>query len=54
MPVTLVLSQKRSDGEEHVLSYASRFLSKAERQYRVTHQELLAVVVFTQHFALTC
>ena len=45
-----VLSQKGNDGEEHVVSYASRSLSKAERRYCVTRRELLAVVVFTQHF----
>ena len=45
-----VLSQKGNDGEEHVVSYASRSLSKTERRYCVTRRELLAVVVFTQHF----
>ena len=32
------------------MSYASRSLSKAERRYCATHRQLLAVVVFTQHF----
>ena len=45
-----VLSQKGNDGEEHIVSYASRSVSKAERRYCVTRRELLAVVVFTQHF----
>ena len=45
-----VLSPGGNDGEEHVVSYTSRSLSKAERGYCVTCRELLAVVVFTQHF----
>ena len=44
-----VLSQVQ-DGTERVIAYASRVLSKPERQYCVTRRELLAVVVFIQHF----
>ena len=44
-----VLSQVQ-DGEERVVAYASRSLSKAERRYCVTHIELLAVVHFTKNF----
>ena len=45
-----VLSQLDETGNEHVIAYASRTLSKAERRYCVTRRELLAVVTFTQHF----
>ena len=45
-----VLSQVDENGFEHVVYYASRILTKAERNYCVTHKELLAVVAFLQHF----
>ena len=45
-----VLSQLDDGGNERVVAYASRSLSKAERRYCVTRRELLAVVTFTQHF----
>ena len=45
-----VLSQTDSEGGERVVAYASRLLSKPERQYCVTRRELLAVVTFTRHF----
>ena len=45
-----VLSQVQEDSTERVIAYASRALSKPERQYCVTRRELLAVVVFIQHF----
>ena len=44
-----VLAQ-HDDGHECVVAFASRTLSKSERRYCVTERELLAVVVFTQHF----
>lgn len=44
-----VLSQVQ-DGREVVIAYGSRRLSKSERNYCVTRQELLAIVWFTEHF----
>jgi len=44
-----VLSQVQ-DGQERVVAYASRSLSKEERRYCVTRRELLAVVFFMKHF----
>ena len=44
-----VLSQVH-EGKEHVIAYASKSLSKTERNYSVTRRELLAVVIFTAHF----
>jgi len=45
-----VLSQVDENGVEHVICYASRLFSKAERNYCVTRKELLAVVTFLEHF----
>jgi len=44
-----VLSQIQ-DGEERVIGYASRMLSKTERNYCITRRELLAVVTFCEQF----
>ena len=44
-----VLSQLQ-DGEERVLAYFSKSLSKAERNYCVTRRELLAVVMSIKQF----
>ena len=44
-----VLSQKQG-GEERVIAYFSRSLTKSERQYCVTRKELLALVTAVRHF----
>ena len=38
------------DGEEKVISYGSRVLSKPERRYCITRRELLAAVFFVKYF----
>ena len=47
--VGAVLSQEQ-DGKEKVIAYASRTLSKTQRNYCTTQRELLAVVTFVKHF----
>ena len=44
-----VLSQLQ-DGQEKVISYASKMLSDSQRCYCVTYRELLAIVVFVKQF----
>lgn len=44
-----VLSQIQN-GEERVIAYGSRVLTKQERRYCVTRRELLAVVYFVKYF----
>ena len=44
-----VLSQKQN-GQEKVISFGSKVLNKAERNYCVTRRELLAVVFFILHY----
>jgi hypothetical protein len=44
-----VLSQEQ-DGEEKVIAYGSKSLSKPERNYCVTRRELLAIVEFVQKY----
>lgn len=39
-----VLSQKKPTGEEHVICYISRSLTRQERNYSVTERECLAVI----------
>ena len=45
-----VLSQKSEEGDEKVIAYYSKVLSRTERQYCVTRRELLAVVQAVSHF----
>ena len=45
-----VSSQCDPDGSELVIAYASRLLTRIERNYCVTRKELLAVVTFLNHF----
>ena len=45
-----VLSQKKADGSECIIAYASKVLSKPERRYCVTRKELLAAITFIKHF----
>ena len=45
-----VLSQIHEDGKEHVISYMSRSLNKAEANYSITDQECLAVIWTIKHF----
>ena len=47
--VGAVLSQLQ-DGEEKVISYFSKCLSRSERQYCTTRKELLAVVIAVKYF----
>jgi len=47
--VGAVLSQVQ-DGMERVIAYASRSLSKQERNYCITRKELLAVVYYARAF----
>jgi len=51
--IRAVLSQVDAQGVEHVVAYASRILTKAERNYCITHRELLAVVTFCSIFNRT-
>ena len=44
-----VLSQIQN-GEERVISYASKVFNRSQRNYCVTDRELLSVVFFTEYF----
>ena len=45
-----VLEQEQEDGRLHPVAYASRSLSKAERNYGITDLEALGVVWAAKHF----
>ena len=45
-----VLSQIDGEGQERVVAYGSRLLTKPERRYCVTRRELPAVVTFTKQY----
>ncbi len=47
-----ILSQVLSDGKEHVISYGSRTLDKAECNYSTTRREMLALVSFIKKYFL--
>ena len=47
--VGAVLSQEEG-GQERVIAYASRALTKQERKYATTKKELLSMVTFTKYF----
>ena len=49
-----VLSQVKENGEEKVIAYGSKSLSKTQRNYFTTMRELLACVVFVNSFIITC
>jgi hypothetical protein len=44
-----VISQIQN-GEERVIAYASKTISKSQQNHCTTHRELLAVVAFLKHF----
>ena len=45
-----VLEQEQMDGKSHPIAYASRSLSKAEKNYGITELEALGVVWGAKHF----
>ena len=47
-----VLMQESDDGIEHPISYYSKKFNSAQRNYSVIEQELLAIILALQHFAV--
>ena len=47
-----VLAHRMPDGSEHPIGYASRSLSKSQRNYSQIEREALALVFGVQHFRL--
>ena len=50
MAIDYVLSQMGSDNKEHVIAYGGRALTKAEKAYAITEQEMLALISAANHF----
>lgn len=48
-----ILAQQDENQVDRLISYYSKTLSKAERNYSVTEQEFLAVLLSIKHFALS-
>ncbi|VDD82783.1 unnamed protein product [Mesocestoides corti] len=48
-----VLSQRGTNGAEHVIAYASMALDKSEWNYSTTRRESLAIVAFTKSLPCT-
>lgn len=48
--VGAVLMQKKTDGIEYIIEYASRALTKAEKNYGITEKESLALIWGIQYF----
>ena len=44
-----ILSQVQ-DGQERVIAYVSKALSKSQKRYCTTYRELLALVLVVKHF----
>ena len=44
-----VLSQMQ-EGQERVIAYASKTLSKSQKRYCTTYRKFLALVLFVKHF----
>ena len=50
--LSAVLSQMQ-EGQERVIAYASKTLSKSQKRYCAAYRELLALVLFVKHFDIT-
>jgi len=48
--IGVVLSQVNDEGEEHPIAFASRLLTKAERNYQAQHRECLSIVWGVDHY----
>lgn len=50
----VILAQHDENMVDHPITYYSKTLSKAKRNYSVTEQEFLAVLLVIKQFALSC